>query len=178
MPHGSALGGLIKAGRHASVAHLLRAIVVGALPVGLLAGVLNNRPVLGREDCPDTGLMAVGAVRAAVTPAVVRGKARPFLRGLVLSGWGAALAGLVLCGWHPAVMARPVVDPGNEVEPPFPDDESPSPVPADRPASLVVRGLIMAAPQLSLARAGGLLARGIARRGRGAAAGEDFRHHG
>ncbi len=42
---------------HASIAGMIFGIAIVAVPCGLLASVLNGRPMLGLDGCLDTGLI-------------------------------------------------------------------------------------------------------------------------
>ncbi len=139
----------------------MHAVAVAAIPIGILASVLNDRPVLGLPFCLDTGLMLTLAVLFAFTPhAVTRGHSRPFVAGFVAAFWAAAIAYVACCALFPDVVSHPVVYYVNEIEPRLFD--------ADTllfySISLTARGVIMAVPQLLIALAGGFVATLVARR--------------
>ena len=103
-----------------SISRLMHAVAVVAFPVGVLASVVNNRPILGLGYCLDMGLMPSVPVLLALSPcAVLRGRSRPFLGGFVASGWAAVCLYVASCAAFPDVMARPVLFYVNEVEPRF-----------------------------------------------------------
>ena len=144
-----------------SIARLMHWVAIVAFPVAVLASVVNDRSILGLDYCLDTGLMASVAVLIALSPATVpRGRSRPFALGFVVAGWAAVIAYVVSCVLFPDVVALPVLYYINEIEPRFMDADTL----ALYSLSLVIRGLIMAAPQFLIALSGGLLVKLAARR--------------
>jgi hypothetical protein len=132
-----------------------------AFPCGVLASVLNHRPILGLDYCLDTGVIPSATILIGLSPvAFQRARSEPFSAGFVGTGWVAVIVYVLSCRMFPAAMSIPVVYYTNQIEPHFMD--------ADTlvlySVSLLVRGFIMAVPQLLIALAGGLVARFVARR--------------
>jgi hypothetical protein len=141
---------------HASIAGMMFGIAILALPCGVLASVLNDRPMLGLDYCLDTGLIPSVTILIGLSPiAILRGRSRPFIAGFVAAGWAAVIAYVSSCRMFPITMATPVLYYINEIEPRFMDADTLVPY----SISLLARGIIMAVPQLLIALAGGVLAR-------------------
>jgi hypothetical protein len=139
----------------------MHGVAVVALPIAILASVLNHRPLLGLGYCLDMGLVASATALVALSPsAALRGRPRPFTFGFVIAGWAAAIAYVGCCASFPDVMVRPALYYLNEIEPRFMDADTLTLY----SVSLVVQGLIMTIPQFIFALSGGLLAKLAARR--------------
>ena len=64
-----------------------------AFPIGVLASVLNDRPLLGLPYCLDTGLIPGVTALIALTPiAIKQRRSRSFIVGFVAAGWMAVIA--------------------------------------------------------------------------------------
>jgi hypothetical protein len=100
-------------------------------------------------------MTSVAALFAVSPIAVLRGQSRPFIAGFVAAGWAAVIVYVATCALIPDLMALPVLHYINEIEPRFMDADTL----AIYSVSLIVRGAVMAAPQLLIALAGGCLAK-------------------
>jgi hypothetical protein len=130
-------------------------VAATAFPMGVLASVLNGRPMFGLQYCLDTGLIFSLPVLLALSLALSdRGRPRPFLAGFVAVGWAAVIAYIAFCALLPEFTALPVQYYINWIEPVYTDADTW----ALYSVSLVVRGAIMAVPQFSIALIGGCLA--------------------
>ncbi len=142
--------------RYKSISGMMLGIAILAFPIGVLASVLNGRPLLGLDYCLDTGLIPSVTALIALTPtAIKQRRSRSFNAGFVAAGWMAVIAYAWACRTFPDIMATPVVYYINEIEPRFMDADTIELY----SVSLLVRGIIMAVPQLLVALAGGLLMR-------------------
>jgi hypothetical protein len=143
-----------------SIAWLMIGTAAIAFPCAVVGSVVRNRPIFGLEYCLDTGLAATVPVLVVYFFAFVR--RRPLIRffdvGFLASGWGAVCAYGILCWRTPERMAAPILYYINEIEPRFLNCDL---VECDI-LSLVIRGLILAVPQLGIARVGGMVAERVA----------------
>jgi hypothetical protein len=146
---------------HGSISGIMFCIAIVAFPIGVLASVLNNRPLLGLQYCLDTGLIPSITTLIALMPiALEQRQFQSFIAGFVAAGWMAVVAYACACTIAPGVMASPIIFYINEIEPLFMDSETV----VMYSVSLLARGFIMAIPQLLVAVAGGLLTGSFTRR--------------
>ena len=145
---------------HGSISGIMLGIAILAFPIGVLASVLNNRPLLGLPYSLDTGLIPSVTALIAMTPiAIKQRRSRSFIAGFVAAGWMAVIAYAFGCRTFPDIMATPILFYINEIEPRLMDADTVVPY----SVSLLARGIIMDIPQLLIALAGGLLMRLAAR---------------
>lgn len=72
---------------HGSISGIMLCIATLAFPIGVLASVLNNRPLLGLRYCLDMGLFPSVTALIALTPIVIKQRrSRSFIAGCVAAG--------------------------------------------------------------------------------------------
>ena len=140
-----------------SVAALMTGVVIVAVPCAILSSVLRDRPLLGLEYCLDMGFPPMAIALSIPLVGMIRSpdNRRPFVVGFVTFGGLAVLGYIACCRAVPDIVAMPMLYYVNELEPRFMEADTLG----SYSLSLIVRGLILASPQLLIALAGGLLAR-------------------
>ncbi len=138
------------------IAWLMIGIAAIAFPFAVVGSVIRNRPLFGLESCLDMGLLPTVPILVAYFLAVVRrcGTMCYLDIGFLVSGWVAVCAYVYLSWMVPERVAAPIVYYINEIEPQFMNCD----LEECYILSLVIRSLILAAPQLLIAWVGGVVA--------------------
>jgi hypothetical protein len=145
-----------------TIAWLMIGTATIAFPCAIVGSVMRNRPMFGLEYCLDMGLSTTIPVLAVYLCSVLgrRASIRPFDIGFLAFGWAAVVIFVVAAWAFPHVIATPIVYYINEIEPYFLECD----LEECYVFSLLIRGAILAAPQLLVAFFGGLVVRAFANR--------------